>query len=51
MYRSLSLARESSDDLTVVLIFSLLGLAIFLLAIGRGGPIDPAYMADLLLLI
>jgi hypothetical protein len=51
MYRSLSLARESSDDFTIVLTLSLLGLALSFLAIGRGGPIDPEYMADLLLLI
>jgi hypothetical protein len=50
MYGSASLARESSDDLTVVLTFSLLGLALSLLAIGSGGFIDAEYMADLLLL-
>jgi hypothetical protein len=50
MYRSASLARESSDDLTIVLTFSLLGLALSLLAIGSGGFIDAEYMADLLLL-
>jgi hypothetical protein len=51
MYRSVPLARESNDDLTVVLTFSLLGLALSLLAIGRAGPIDPEYIAGLLLLI
>jgi hypothetical protein len=49
MYRSISLVRESSDDLTIVVTFSLLGLALSLLAIGSG-LIDPEYMADLLLL-
>ena len=47
---STSLARESSDDLTVVLTFSLLGLTLSLLAIGRIGFISPEYMANLLLL-
>ena len=50
MYPSASLARESSDDFTVVLTFSLLGLALSLLAIGRIGLISPEYMANLLLL-
>jgi hypothetical protein len=50
MYRSTSLARESSDDLTIVATFSLLGLALSLLAIGKLGFIDPEYLADLLLL-
>jgi hypothetical protein len=49
MYRSVSLVRESSDDFTIVVTFSLLGLALSLLAIG-GGLIDAEYMADLLLL-
>jgi hypothetical protein len=49
MYRSVSLVRESSDDLTIVVTFSLLGLALSLLAIGIG-LIDAEYMADLLLL-
>jgi hypothetical protein len=48
-YRSASLARESSDDLTIVVTFSLLGLALSLLAI-ESGLIDAEYMADLLLL-
>ena len=47
---STSLARESSDDFKVVLTFSLLGLALSLLAIGRVGFINPEYMANLLLL-
>jgi hypothetical protein len=46
-----SLARESSDDFTIVLTFSLLGLALSLLAIGKIGFIDANYMADLLLLL
>jgi hypothetical protein len=50
MYRSASFARESNDDLTIVVTFSLLGLALSLLAIGRAGFIDPEYMANLLLL-
>jgi hypothetical protein len=33
-----------------VVTFALLGLALSLLAIGRGGLIDAEYMADLLLL-
>ena len=48
--RSTSLARESSGDLTIVATFSLLGLALSLLAIGRVGFIDPEYLADLLML-
>jgi hypothetical protein len=48
MYRSLSLVRESNDDLSVVMTFSLLGLALSLLAIGRGGLFDAKYTADLL---
>jgi hypothetical protein len=47
MYPSASLARESSDNLSVVLTFSLLGLAISLFAIGF---IDPEYMANLFML-
>jgi hypothetical protein len=50
MYRSATLARESSNDLTIVMTFALLGLAFSLLAIGRGGLIDAEYMVDLLLL-
>ena len=51
MYRSLSLVRESSDDFIVVMTFSLLGLALSLLAIGPGGPIDAEYLAQLLSLM
>ena len=50
MHRSTSLARESSDDLIIVATFSLLGLALSLLAIGRVGFIVPEYLADLLML-
>ena len=50
MYQSASLARESSDDFTIVLMFALLGLAISLLAIGKAGFIDAEYMTDLLML-
>lgn len=50
MYRSVSLARESGGDFTIVLTFSLLGLALSFLVIGRIGFIDPEYMADLLTL-
>jgi hypothetical protein len=50
MYRSASRARESSGNLTIVVTFSLLGLALSLLAIGRVGFVDAEYMADLLLL-
>jgi hypothetical protein len=45
-----SVARKSSDDFTTVLTFSLLGLALSLLAIGKVGFIDANYMAYLLLL-
>ena len=50
MYRSVSLTRESSGDFTVVATFSLLGLALSLLAIGHGVFISPEYMMNLLLL-
>jgi hypothetical protein len=50
MYRSATLKRECSDDLTIVTTFALLGLALSLLA-GKGGFIDAGYMADLLLLL
>ena len=49
MYRSISLVRESSDDLTIVVTFSLLGLALSLLAI-ESGLINAEYMADLFML-
>jgi hypothetical protein len=45
-----SLAKESSDDFTIVMTFSLLGLALSLLAIGRLGFIDAGSLADLLVL-
>jgi hypothetical protein len=49
MYRSISVARESSGDFTIVLTFALLGLAISLLDIEQG-IIDVKYMTNLLLL-
>ena len=48
MYASVSVAKKSSEDFTVVMMFSLLGLAISLLAIGKAGLIDPEYLAILL---
>jgi hypothetical protein len=48
--RRTSLVKESSDDFTIVLTFSLLGLALSLLAIGRLGFIDAGSLADLLVL-
>jgi hypothetical protein len=48
MYASVSVAKKSSEDFTVVMMFSLLGLAISLLAIGKAGLIDPEYLATLL---
>jgi hypothetical protein len=48
--RRTSLAKESSDDFTIVMTFSLLGLALSLLAIGRLGFIDAGSLADLLVL-
>jgi hypothetical protein len=50
MYRSATLTRECSDDLTIVTTFTLLGLALSLLAIGKGGFNDAGYMSDLFLL-
>ena len=50
MYRSATLTRERSDDLTIVRTFALLGLALSLLAIGKGDFNDAGYMADLFLL-
>jgi hypothetical protein len=49
MYRSVSLARESSGDFAVVATFAFLGLALSLLAIGKG-LLDLGYMTNLLLL-
>ena len=48
--RRASLAKESGDDFTIVLTFSLLGLALSLLAIGKVGFINAEYLADLLVL-
>jgi hypothetical protein len=50
MYRSVSLARDTSGDFTIVTTFSLLGLALSLLAIGHGVFINPEYTTNLLLL-
>jgi len=49
MYESAALARTSSGDLTAMLTFSLLGLALSLLIIGKAGLIDPEYMVNLFL--
>ena len=48
MYQSASVAKKSSGDFTVVMTFSLLGLALSLLAIGKASLIDPEYLATLL---
>ena len=48
MYQSAVLAKKSGGDFTVVLTFSLLGLALSLLAIGQAGLIDPEYLATVL---
>jgi hypothetical protein len=49
MYQSVSVARKSSGDFTVVMTFALLGLALSLFVIGKASLIDPEYMAALLL--
>ena len=49
MYQSVSVARKSSGDFTIVMTFALLGLALSLLLIGKASLIDPEYMATLLL--
>ena len=38
------------DDFTTVATFALFGLAISLLAMGKGGLLDPEYFSNLLLL-
>jgi hypothetical protein len=48
MYQSAAVAKKSSGDFTVVMAFSLFGLAISLLAIGKASLIDPEYLAALL---
>jgi hypothetical protein len=48
MYASVSVAKKSSGDFTIVMMFSLLGLALSLFAIGKAGFIDPEYLATLL---
>jgi hypothetical protein len=47
MYRSVSLARESSGDFAVVATFAFLGLALSLMAIEKG-LLDLEYMTNLL---
>ena len=49
MYEIAAIAKKSSGDFTVVLTFSLLGLALSLFVIGTAGLIDPEYMANLFL--
>jgi hypothetical protein len=49
MYRSAFLSRKSNDDFVAVVTFSLLGLALSLLAI-ESGLVNPEYMADLFVL-
>jgi hypothetical protein len=44
------IAEESSGDLSVVLKFALLGVALCVLAIGEASFIDAKYMTDLMLL-
>jgi hypothetical protein len=48
MYQSAAVAKKSSGDFIVVTTFSLLGLVLSLLAIGKAGFIDPEYLATLL---
>jgi hypothetical protein len=48
MYETAAIARKSSGDFTIVLTFSLLGLALSLLLIGTAGLIDPEQMANVL---
>jgi hypothetical protein len=49
MYETAAVAKKSGGKFTIVLTFSLLGLALSLLMIGRGGFIDAEYMANLVL--
>jgi hypothetical protein len=49
MYETAAIARKSSGDFTIVLTFSLLGLALSLFVIGTPGMIDPEAMANLFL--
>jgi hypothetical protein len=48
MYQSAAVPKKSRGDLTVVMAFSLLGLALSLLAIGKASLIDPEYLATLI---
>jgi hypothetical protein len=50
MSQSAPVARESGGDLPLIMIFSLLGFALSLLAIGRASPIAE-YTTDLQLLV
>ena len=49
MYETAAIARKSSGDFTIVLTFSLLGLALSLFVIGTAGMVDPEAMAKLFL--
>jgi hypothetical protein len=42
--------RETGGDFTTVATFALLGLALSLLAMGKGGLLSPEYLTNLLLL-
>jgi hypothetical protein len=48
MYQSAAVAKKSSGNFTIVMMFSLLGLALSLLAIGKASLIDPEYLATLI---
>ena len=50
MYQSILLEKAPRSDLTIVVTFALIGLALSLWAIGKAGLIDPEYLADLFLL-
>jgi len=49
MYEAAAIAKKSSGDFTIVLTFSMLGLALSMLLIGKAGFIDPEHMANLFL--
>jgi hypothetical protein len=49
MYETAAIAKKSSGEFTIVLTFSLLGLALSLLMLGRAGFIHAEYMANLVL--
>jgi hypothetical protein len=48
MYQTAAVAKKSRGDFTVVIAFSLLGLALSFLAIGKASLIDPEYLATLI---